>query len=269
MIDRFNFYDIYGYLIPGMLLIALIWLPHAVVAGAMPSAAVTAAVAALIAAYIAGHVLQVLATKVIPINTGAGGRFPSDWMLDEDDSTFPSALKKSLADAIKTRFGLDVRNHAPSRRTAFFLCRDALIAAKTTPYVEQFQGLYALMRGICAASAIGCAYQIGWLWSPWICEECRVPAAGFTMILLLLAVFLGMLHGDDRTALGGLVLFLFAAAGTLTANGLARHTGVLSAGALSSLTVAILTFGAYLSFAAEWVKTIYRGFVVLATSKST
>lgn len=263
MIERFNFYDVYGYLIPGAVLIALIWLPHAIAGGLTPSGDVSAALAALIGAYVAGHILQVVANKTIPINAAGDGRFPSDRMLDDADKTFASDFKKKVAVAILNRFGLNIR--VPAERTAaFFLCRDALIVAKTTPYVEQFQGLYAMMRGVCAAAAIGCAYHTGWLWSPWIPEDCRDPVVAGVLLLLLLAILLAALGMDDRTAFGELVLCAILAAGILAADGSSRGSGAMSAAAILSLLVAIVTFGAYLSFASEWAKTVYRNFYLLS-----
>ncbi len=58
MIDRFNFFDIYGYLLPGGLLLALLWLPFALVLGKWPPADWGSAALALALAYACGHLLR-------------------------------------------------------------------------------------------------------------------------------------------------------------------------------------------------------------------
>jgi hypothetical protein len=51
------------------------------------------------------------------------------------------------------------------RDEALFLCRSALIKSKTVSYAEQFEGLYALMRGFSAAFAVAVVYYLGWAYS--------------------------------------------------------------------------------------------------------
>lgn len=44
MIERFNFYDIYGYLLPGATLVGLLWLPFGIITGTWPAAQLSEAV---------------------------------------------------------------------------------------------------------------------------------------------------------------------------------------------------------------------------------
>ena len=53
------------------------------------------------------------------------------------------------------------------REDAFYQCRTYLILKKATVYTEQYEGLYALMRGLCSAFCIGGAYLVGWGASRW------------------------------------------------------------------------------------------------------
>src|SRR3989338_1398883 len=57
MIDRLNFYDLYGYLIPGLTLLGFLWLPfHLGTTVRLPSEWASAFAAAVLG-YVAGHLL--------------------------------------------------------------------------------------------------------------------------------------------------------------------------------------------------------------------
>jgi hypothetical protein len=166
LIAKFNFYDVYGYFLPGLLLLSLIWLPFGIIYGRWPSGELFSALLAIPLAYIAGQILQTFAARVFP-STSSDGRFPSDVVLDETDATFSSQFKTSLASRIKEAFDLDVggsesKENSRLRRDALFLCRSALIKAKTALYCEQFQGMYSLMRGLTLAFLLGAFHIAGW-----------------------------------------------------------------------------------------------------------
>jgi hypothetical protein len=55
---KFDFYDILGYLVPGLVLIGLLWLPFGLIKGIWPSSSLTSAVLYLVCAHILGHILQ-------------------------------------------------------------------------------------------------------------------------------------------------------------------------------------------------------------------
>src|SRR5258706_16436134 len=61
MIDRFNFYDVYGYLLPGLALVALLGLPGVMIAGKLPSSELVSALAAVAAAYVIGQLAHAFA----------------------------------------------------------------------------------------------------------------------------------------------------------------------------------------------------------------
>jgi hypothetical protein len=170
MTIKFNFYDIYGFALPGFLLLAVLWLPFGLIDNRWPDAEFSSALVGVIIAYFAGHVLQTVAQQAIPSNF-LGGRFPSWKFLDKQDRNFSPEFKRRLAHQIKTVFELDVALGAEAgaadkvRNDAFFLCRSALIKSKTVIYPEQFEGLYALMRGLSAAFGIAVVYYLGWAYS--------------------------------------------------------------------------------------------------------
>lgn len=81
VIERFNFYDIYGYLLPGATLVGLLWLPFGIINRSWPAAQLAATVFVLGFSYVIGHVLQTIATTTVPSNMRDGNgkmRAPSD-----------------------------------------------------------------------------------------------------------------------------------------------------------------------------------------------
>jgi hypothetical protein len=110
-----------------------------------------------------------------------------------------TSLKTRLADLVRSQFGInlhidldldaDVPQHrtiAADRNTAFFLCRP--LANKTSAYTEQFQGLYAMSRGLFVAFSLGSLYLIGaWLPAPYTFFALGVAGAT-SMVALFLAI---------------------------------------------------------------------------------
>ncbi|HSS98654.1 MAG TPA: hypothetical protein VLK33_16585 [Terriglobales bacterium] len=176
MIERFNFYDIYGYLLPGSVLVGLLWLPFGIIQQAWPAPELATTVLVLGFCYVIGHVLQTIATTAVPskIKDKRGNlRAPSDLILDVDDTSFAVNIKSSLAACVAAEFRVDLQIDKTStgsesdeisrnRADAFFLCRGLLIREKIATYVEQFEGLYAMFRGLFLAFLIGAFYLTGW-----------------------------------------------------------------------------------------------------------
>ena len=96
MINRFNFYDVYGYFLPGSFCSRCSGCP-----------------------------------SESSIAYGRAARYPSDIILDPEDKTFSPAFKDKLAGQIKTLFDIEVTGEPPAvsarRQDAFFLCRSALM----------------------------------------------------------------------------------------------------------------------------------------------
>jgi hypothetical protein len=263
LIERFNFYDVYGYFIPGALLIAVLWAPHALVQRAFPASEISAALAMIVAAYVVGHMLQIVAAKALPSSELFGGEYraPSDLLLEE---THPQKVEKQfrdkLAGAVRSAFGLDL-NVPESRRDAFLLCRNRVIAAGTASYVEQFEGMYVMMRGISAASAIGFAYALGWLCS----GSFATGAIRVALVLLFIASgvlwgFIDWKHRAWRLTFTVTLMATVACAGIVAATGAPDRSLPLFAVAALSLTFAILAHSSYRSFTWTWARTVYQLF---------
>jgi hypothetical protein len=183
VIKQFNFYDIYGYLLPGTLLLALFWLPFGILSNTWPNQDLSKTVFLAAAAYILGHLIQSIANSVVPskiANTVVPSklkgekmqlRFPSDLYLDKTNSIFSDDFKARLRDQVKDFLKLDLRVEADgsgkdetskTRQAAFFQARTYLLSKKSAHYVEQFEGLYALMRGLFCSFLAGAFYLAGW-----------------------------------------------------------------------------------------------------------
>jgi hypothetical protein len=213
MIDRFNFYDIYGYLLPGTLLLGLFWLPFGLATECLPTKEISTTLLLLAMAYIAGHVLQTIALVVLPskvLDEKGNRRAPSSILLDSDNPKFGSSFKGDLARKVQSAFNVEIlgedAGRLANRDTAFFQARAYLIRNKAANYVEQFEGLYAMMRGLGCAFFIGCAYLIGWglsfhwtLWGLGLTVWC-VLVASITGALISTAVagYIGSHPASDR-----------------------------------------------------------------------
>jgi hypothetical protein len=181
MIEKFNFYDIYGYFLPGAAFLAILWTPFGLVRGKWPSSDLSSALIAAAIAYVLGHLVQNVITNAIPSRRTKGKeRYPSDYFLDPNDSERPKPVKGKLAKIVESQFGLDLEVSKAGdqasygdptvtidkiRNNAFLLARQILIQGNAVSYAEQFQGMYALTRGLFAVFALASAYWIGWFFA--------------------------------------------------------------------------------------------------------
>jgi hypothetical protein len=287
VIDKFNFYDIYGYFLPGLALLGVLWLPFGVVGHTWPPASWSTAIAGAAFAYILGHLLQSVASKDLPstIKKGPQGRarFPSDMALDKN-SELPTPLRLKIASFFKDQFDLDLDVDVDPddaidkrRNAAFLLARQILIGEKTAGYAEQFQGMYALTRGLFVVFAVASGYWLGWAGSIVRTAHLLGAAVILLTVTLLLVINISVLRiyapisqdGKEhdwwiRLRRVGLWTFLlgFWSAGYILGLTFAVSEStcialvVLSAvGLLGSLR----TYVAYQSFAQGFAATVWRG----------
>jgi hypothetical protein len=192
MIPNLNFYDVYGYLIPGLVLAVLFWLPHGLIGRLYPTADWSSALVAVVVGYVLGHIVQALARNTFPSKT-MNGRLPSDALMDKDQAPLSESLKERLGQRIGDLSGIDmsigeklaekiiprntpaadreklrkeireeIRKKQAQRKDGFLFCRDALLSGKNITYAEQMQGMYALMNGLTMAFGLGSVYHLGW-----------------------------------------------------------------------------------------------------------
>jgi hypothetical protein len=298
---KLNFYDIYGFALPGFLLLAVLWLPFGLIEGKWPDAQLSSALVAIIFAYFVGHILQTVATNTIPTNF-VNERYPSSVFLDNDDPdfTFSQQFKDRLAEQIRKAFGLDVKfpaNVQPAnledvskklegvRRDAFFLCRSALIKSKTIVYAEQFEGLYALMRGLTTGFGLGVFYYLGWAASG-LLQSARTMVlfsrlrslqwSGLILLVGLVIAIVVLINAEREfiknrklrkkyvkaATIASLALAVFATGYYLglSRTGTYEHRAELLVAAVFSFFAAERSYAGYKAFAKDFAKAVYRDF---------
>jgi len=212
MSERFNFYDIYGYLLPGGLVLALLWLPFGLLLGQWPPADWGSAVLALGLAYIAGHLIHALSEAAFPSkfkDMAGNRRQPSDLLVDNKGEKVLHSryhlgdMKYRLAEQIERQFGIKIDVDATweknsdlgtRRSVAFFKCRSFLIKEKAAAYAEQQQGMYALMRGVGAALVFAFALYMGVAIGAWFDTSVSTKWMFVILIIILVLTFLTALY---------------------------------------------------------------------------
>jgi len=282
VIERFNFYDVYGYLIPGVTFLGLVWLPFGLVTQKLPPAEFLAALVVLVLGYIVGHILQILAAKAIPskkkVECGER-RHPSYLLLEDADTKFSPELKKRIVDRIQWRFGIDVSSSGNPdqklrenrRNDAFLLCRTTLIKEGMASYAEQFEGMYVLMRGLTAAFYLGWAYHLGWLVGVWLPSSNDILVLWALIIVIIFSFVLMCLSEimDPTEAIWPIRIVLptiMGIIGVLLAWGkdMSPETCfLLLVTFLTSFFAMIECHGSYQSFASTFAERVYRDFAVV------
>jgi hypothetical protein len=163
MIEKFNFYDLYAYFLPGVILLALMIIPFALTV--QFSSSLQSGVFALVLSYVFGYLTQSIARVLFPSKVRKGGkeRYPSQILLDGDDRRLSHELKATVGELIKQQFGLqvtglesgDVATVDGARNDAFRLCRTHLLQESKKSYAEQLQGMYAFFRGASTGCLLG------------------------------------------------------------------------------------------------------------------
>jgi hypothetical protein len=170
---KFDFYDILGYLVPGLVLLGLLTLPFGLIKGIWPSTSLASAVLYLVGAHILGHILQGFlraweGTVRIKDKTGkmVKPRTPSSVLLDADESL--ARFLPKIEKLTRKFWEIPKENESwasvqdTDRDATFLQARNLLLQAKKQSYFEQFQGKYALMGGMTAGLVIASAYYAGW-----------------------------------------------------------------------------------------------------------
>ena len=300
MIKQFNFYDVYGYLFPGVVLLGLLWVPIGVVSRTWPEQDISKALFLAVLSYIVGHLLQAIAHDAVPSkvvrDTNMRWRFPSDRLLDKNDSTLGEGFKTRLAEQVKKQFKIDLvvaqdatDEISRNRSTAFFQARSYLLAKKTAQYVEQFEGLYAMMRGLACAFLAGAVYLGGWSlayyhfsWSPclFVVLPCvaGLVALGSSIVVLCNSIGVLLFQPKCRScaprALAVSLLVVFSSAGFWAAtwqpepfwkNAPSYTESVLWLSTVIALIAALQCFSSYRFFAIQFARSVWQDFSVHLT----
>jgi hypothetical protein len=282
VIKNFNFYDVYGYFLPGLVLLTLIWLPFGVNGRLWPAKELASALIAVPLAYVVGHILQTIAALSMSARVkkqNESARYPSDLLLDVgDDKTFSVDFKNQLAEQIKALFKLDVNDNDADKRIrnrqdAFFLCRSTLIGSKAASYGEQFEGMYTLMRGLAGSFAISFVYYIGWgvgdlAFAGNKCYQKWGLAIGFVGLIGAILFTVVSESSSERSVrfkkiywmLGSLFVGVLSIGSYLGSKINSHRPGILFIIAFATLLASLKSYGSFRYFAWEFAKAIYRDF---------
>lgn len=275
MIEKFNFYDVYGYLLPGIALTLLLWAPIGIVDGELPDSQLGEVAVGLAIAYFVGHYLQTILTSAWPSDDPLSA--PSTTLLNESGSPLVPEVKTKIGALVQQRFEIDVRAGADAdpetadrRSAAFRLCRQIIVNQKRS-YAEQFQGLYAMMRGLVGAFGLGAVYAAGWAVAYWKVACLGIVAYALVGIGLLVVLVMSIARMEkpprartpfDRRTLWGIGALLLGAgyyAGyDVEVTAAAARLLVLSG--LIYASAALRFYVSYRSFATDFAKTIWEQF---------
>jgi hypothetical protein len=275
VIEKFNFYDIYGYFLPGLILIGVLWLPFGLVRNEWPPTDWSTAVIAAGVAYVFGHLMQMVAAEAIPSTKGAG-RFFGVALLDQE-SKLLSEVKIKLRALIQNQFGIDIEPNQPidkerdnRRNTAFYLARQALVVGNAAKYAEQFEGMYSWERGLVATLSIACAYWLGWaagvIRSDWLLKA-AILLLGISMWSLFntfAPTFPEHLHKTIRAWSLLAIALSIGSCEAHTGYVTSRQAGLFLFLAILALAASIRAYDAYRSFAETFATSIWRDYVAFS-----
>lgn len=283
---KFDFYDILGYLVPGLVLLGLLSVPFGLISGRWPSTSITTAVLYLLCAHILGHILQgfLRAWEKAPQIRDKRGklRLPSSVLLDADQAL---ALFRTKIGELVNRFwqipaaDFLADNHDSDRNAAFLQARNLLLQSKRQSYFEQFQGKYALMGGVAAGLTLASAYYAGWgvglIPSDCIAQWAIAGSYVLGAVLIVLLVCFVLNQRFDSGALLHVVLVLllfgtflvgFVSGGNSGESNLSRAFQIEHKAtfmlilALAAFAAAIRCYGSYKAFANEFAMGVWRDF---------
>ncbi len=282
MIDRFNFFDVYGYLIPGLSLLALSFAPLIVVGALSPDIDLGSALAWVVLGYVLGLLLHAVARHLIPAFKVQDGMDVYDSMeaLDSQHCRFDASTLTRLQASIRKAFGLETAGGKSvdllrSRRDAFYCCRSWLLRRKLAGYSEQFEGMYSMFRSVSAASWMGSAYAIGFFAGTAVHAQGNSEGMTSAMFLLLVGVLAALLvqvcwkyEWMKRKSIGRVIagLWVIAAAitGTLIGSRLsashAQQATLVLLAAFAGL-IGRISMKQFQFFNRQFSDTVYRDFL--------
>ena len=279
MPERFNFYDLFGFFIPGSILLLSLWLPFGVTTRTLPDTDLPSALIGIIVAYVVGHFLQVYAQFAHP--SSIDGRPRSTVMLDAGSSALEDKTKGTVVAFAREEFSLDLvpppgdpRGADADRKIAFFQARQRLLSTAHIGYAEQFQGLYTMMRGNMVAALIAAYYVAGWAVSLPMIWPLGAALAGLGALAALVDIAGRPAQGSDmfsgveerthaRRVLNALCVLAFGA-GMLLASSASIGTGTRMTFVAICMLLTAITYQSersYFAYADEFARAVYRGFV--------
>ena len=161
--EQLNFYDIFGYLMPGAVVVGCALL---LVDATFPDATSDLSAASgaeltglLFLAYLVGHIVQAIARRIEPpLNAIIWDGWPSEALLRPDDKRFTAEFKTALRKLVADRYAL---TETAGHGDVFAICYSYVIQNGIRRRVEAFLGLCGLSRGMVVASMVAALLLAG------------------------------------------------------------------------------------------------------------
>lgn len=189
---KFNFYDLYGYLLPGIICVAVVAVPLALAGVPLPSVHLGEALILLALAYVIGNLLSAWSRPLFVmewVDDGRGPASPSETLLRPGAPGLTADDRKSLLEAagLEAR-GADEELSREEAKRVFAIARRKAVEGDSARYFEQYQGMYAFMQGIGISALLGVAASFAVALTPIIPSSITplLPYVGAALLLLLL-----------------------------------------------------------------------------------
>jgi hypothetical protein len=263
MIERFNFYDVYAYLVPGLLLLAGIWLPFGLTGDPFPSAEWGSALGFVLVGYVMGILVHEISRETPFFRRDPQ---PSTTMIVAKNALLAEPARTQLVGRIAAEFeGLDA---VAAPTVAFKACRDRVLGAKGGQYFEQMQGMFGLMRGLSSAASLCAAWYLGWLAYAWLGASTWTY---FPLVISIVAALVWWLIRDNKRkpVLGWLccsVPLLTASVGAFAANGSLEnpaHAQRIGGVLVAALFAAVIFGRSYVRYTDLYAEAVYTAFLSL------
>jgi len=165
METKFNFYDFVGYVIPGALLLGLLYwasisffaLPLTVKVDSIGESILFVA-----SSYFAGHLVQALGNVLEAREVKKWGGWYSVQFLRDSDTHYTPQFKREIKRIAEKMFGLSPEAETTNSvskdkryQEIFNLCYALIVQEGAATHTEIFNGIYSLYRGMLAAVWIG------------------------------------------------------------------------------------------------------------------
>lgn len=170
MFDKFNFYDLLGYVIPGAIVVlALYWVGNTGLGLALPplGSDLASSFVFLGASYLAGHLIQAFGEMWEGRLCKDEGRLSERLLLPQDaphwvERGFSTEFKNRIIDHGTKVFGVPDPNGTPDvskakawRQELFNLCYALIVQEDAAQHTEVFLAINGLSRGVYMASLVG------------------------------------------------------------------------------------------------------------------
>lgn len=267
MLDRLNFYDLYAYLLPGLVWLVLVSVPYCAFSGTWPSEALLSALASVVVGYVLGRVVYQASRAVPLLAVKRNGRFDSQILLDAENTTFSVPMKKRIRARAIELFEVDPDGEGTpierdrARQDAFRMARALLGRRKQAFYVEQFQGMYALVRGLAGSLFLSGAAYVGF--GAWDVLRVRLHLVKFAVGIVVVAFCAVVLWRKTRSS--GWFAFLFASMAILggrLAWMAGETTSLMFLYAVVALAVGWLLLSAQQRFQVAFAQAVWEGLAV-------